>query len=632
MITKELLRMTVALSLIIILLFAGFPVYAAAEWELEWSEDAGADIHWYDFNKKYENYRIQRIHQGSDFYQIEMTTGGDHGGHAVGIVDGKGNVVIEPDAYDISSVSYYPDDFSMSVLRKGDVCYLISGGRITQTDVSAYEEIGPFFNGYATVTLKASAQRGVIDSNGHLLFSSDIYKRFQHAGDGVFSASTGAEQNLSAAGYLLDASGVPLSQYYYDYIDIAYEGMIRVSRNEKWGFVDLSGREVIPAIYDRVGFYQANVAPMQKGGKWGLIDQTGEEIITPVFDQIYPLVGTTYCVLLSDKVGVIDNAGNTILPVEYDGVSQAGDGRSMAALKGDTAYLFDMDGVVILSGEYLNIFINPDGTVAVAKRMNDMTVNAFLDKEGNNLTGYKDFSLSYLNQNLSLGRRYDSPPGMIGATPHDYGQQFALIDAEGNNLTGFNYENTGDFTSDYLVVNRSYYGSAGLLNRYGAEVLPTVFDDILLTADGYAFLQTRGSEDGFGTRVGIVEIPDYFSDAKRIPPITVYVDGLELYFDSEPLITNSRTMVPMRKIFEVLGADVSWDEDEKKVTAVRDGVTVELTIEKGFAFIDGERTTLDAPALLQNDRTLVPLRFISESLDCYVDWDNSLRRVIIVNR
>jgi len=262
--------------------------------------------------------------------------------------------------------------------------------------------------------------------------------------------------------------------------------------------------------------------------------------------------------------------------------------------------------------------------------LNGKAVNANLDEQGNNLTGYKEFSLYYLSEDMLLGVKHgEYPPGVT--PPHDYQRKVALFDADGNNLTGFIYSNSGAFSNNYLVVSEYYYQPAGLLNKYGAEVLPTIFDDIFLTNEGYALVRISDNGTGSNSRVGFFKIPDSFNEKKRTPPVTVYLDNVELYFDSEPTIVNSRTMVPMRKIFETLGADITWDGKERKVTAIKGGVTVELIIGKDTALINGETISLEAPAMIQSDRTLVPLRFIAEALDCDVDWDNNSRTVIIVS-
>jgi len=106
------------------------------------------------------------------------------------------------------------------------------------------------------------------------------------------------------------------------------------------------------------------------------------------------------------------------------------------------------------------------------------------------------------------------------------------------------------------------------------------------------------------------------------PPITVYVDGEKLNFDQPPIIKEDRTLVPMRKIFEALDASVFWDEPSQSVMAVRGTDVFLLYIGKAELYKNGEVVyTMSVPAQIVNDRTLVPLRAVSESLGCEVAWD-----------
>ena len=112
-------------------------------------------------------------------------------------------------------------------------------------------------------------------------------------------------------------------------------------------------------------------------------------------------------------------------------------------------------------------------------------------------------------------------------------------------------------------------------------------------------------------------------------PISVYVNGEKLEFDVAPVLLNDRTMVPMRKIFETLGATVSWNGDTETASGVRGGVRVSVSIDNTKAFIDGKATMLDQPAVLLNDRTLVPLRFIAEAYGAKVEWVDETQTVNI---
>ncbi|MCH5209876.1 MAG: copper amine oxidase N-terminal domain-containing protein [Oscillospiraceae bacterium] len=102
--------------------------------------------------------------------------------------------------------------------------------------------------------------------------------------------------------------------------------------------------------------------------------------------------------------------------------------------------------------------------------------------------------------------------------------------------------------------------------------------------------------------------------------IDVNINGKYLDFDVNPIMHNDRVMLPMRKIFESIGASVDWDENTKTITALKDGKTIKLTISRGEMFVNGESVALDAPAMMVGDRTLVPVRAVSEALDASVAW------------
>lgn len=112
--------------------------------------------------------------------------------------------------------------------------------------------------------------------------------------------------------------------------------------------------------------------------------------------------------------------------------------------------------------------------------------------------------------------------------------------------------------------------------------------------------------------------------------ISVTVDGTAVYFpDQTPIIQNDRTLVPIRFIAESLGYDVEWDSDEN--AAVIDDGRVKLWIGTDKAELDGELVTLDTSSVLVNDRTMVPLRAVAETLDCTVDWIAKTKTVQITS-
>lgn len=112
--------------------------------------------------------------------------------------------------------------------------------------------------------------------------------------------------------------------------------------------------------------------------------------------------------------------------------------------------------------------------------------------------------------------------------------------------------------------------------------------------------------------------------------IKVFTVGEQVYFkDTQPIIKNDRTLVPIRAISESLKADVQWDEATKTVTITKDGVVIKLVLNSDTATINGTEVKLDAPAESINDRIIVPVRFISEAFKSTVQWEPDSQIVVI---
>ena len=99
--------------------------------------------------------------------------------------------------------------------------------------------------------------------------------------------------------------------------------------------------------------------------------------------------------------------------------------------------------------------------------------------------------------------------------------------------------------------------------------------------------------------------------------------------DIAPIIRNDRTMLPARFVAENLGADVKWDNDERKVTITKGDTTIIITIDSQTALVNGAAIVLDSPAFIENDRTYTPLRFIAEKLGASVEWNETDKTVTI---
>ena len=143
----------------------------------------------------------------------------------------------------------------------------------------------------------------------------------------------------------------------------------------------------------------------------------------------------------------------------------------------------------------------------------------------------------------------------------------------------------------------------------------------------------------------IYDLSSYFRISKKYLdelPI-VRLNNTVLGFSTPPVMEEDRMLVPMRFLFEQMGAEVKWDENTQTATATvpvsadaqlrtfgaETAKSVTFAIDNTTATVNGATAEMDVPARLVNDKTMVPLRFLSENLGCTVDWDEATNTAII---
>lgn len=105
--------------------------------------------------------------------------------------------------------------------------------------------------------------------------------------------------------------------------------------------------------------------------------------------------------------------------------------------------------------------------------------------------------------------------------------------------------------------------------------------------------------------------------------IGLYLDGKALNTDVSPVIVQNRSFVPVRSIFEKMGAEVTWISSRKQVIIRSSSARVVLNIDSTTAYVDDDEIKLDVAPFIKEGRTMVPVRFISESLNYNVKWENN---------
>ena len=106
--------------------------------------------------------------------------------------------------------------------------------------------------------------------------------------------------------------------------------------------------------------------------------------------------------------------------------------------------------------------------------------------------------------------------------------------------------------------------------------------------------------------------------------VTVLLNGVQQNYEQPAIIKNGRTLVPMRPVFEALGASVDFNQITNEITAIKEDRTITLTIGSQHADVNGSYIELETEVQNINGKTMVPLRFVSESMGATVEWDGQV--------
>lgn len=205
-----------------------------------------------------------------------------------------------------------------------------------------YKSVEPFYEHLAVVEKETGY--GVIDKRGREILPPH-FATVTRSACGVFTVQT-------SEGFVLvrnDGKRVNDKVYPGMFSYTCSEDRIPVMENEKIGFLDKNGKEIIPPTYDAVYKFQHGVAPVRRGsrttGKWGVIDRSGKEVTAFDYGTIYPFVNGLGVAMKRDSAGnarwgVIDTLGKVVVPFRFGGISGTFSGEYVACQEHDAVDLY----------------------------------------------------------------------------------------------------------------------------------------------------------------------------------------------------------------------------------------------------------------------------------------------------
>lgn len=310
-----------------------------------------------------------------------------------------------------------------------------------------------------------------------------------------------------------------------------------------------------------------------------------------------------------------------------------------ASPEGGAVYLADVKKDLITSqGEsYANIFVKQWGYERL------LGVEYFSDTGASKSYSLKLYSMDKETKSVSERAKIEksiddeSVSERVSGIFDDKIISYSYSNVNGNEFSGSktDYESCEAAARDVLLhlgfASSDFITSESRLNLYASAA-----DNNYRIAQFIADVEPQTYIRAVGIRNGampVVMFDDYSMLGELSKPtedITVTVNGETVQFkDQNPVIKDDRTLVPVRGVFEALGANVDWLQEAQKVVINTADKNVTLTLNSDVYYVNGETRYLDVPASMINDRTMIPIRAISESLGCNVEWDGNNRVVVI---
>lgn len=363
---------------------------------------------------------------------------------------------------------------------------------------------------------------------------------------------------------------------------------------------------------------------IERNGKYALISRDGKYLTDFIYDGVKKRFNPDYApypkayaiVIQNGEEKYIDWNLNEINLENYNGERFITQFYSVAKSDGQTG-----DFYVGESGDFSSVYDNKTGKFLFPFikeiKISALDSNLILCKKGDKM-GAIDYSgnekIPFIYENLSLsgwdnGFYIFTKDGKFGLLDGDRNipvSDFAGVPTE----NGIMIKNYTDYSSGY----KKY--CAEIVNFRGRNLTGEVYLEVKYENGNYFYTNIRGDYEDINT-------PVYFDKNFAI----INLNGKYLPFDG--VIKDDRTLVPMREICEGLGGKVTWNEKTRTAKADFGKKQIEMTIDNNIIKVNGENQTIDVPAQLINEKTMLPVRALCENLEAFVEWDELIKCVYI---
>ena len=310
----------------------------------------------------------------------------------------------------------------------------------------------------------------------------------------------------------------------YDSVSDFHEGFGQVERNNKCGFVNKYGEVIVPCEYHICRAFNEGLSTVLKNNKWGAIDETGKEVIQCQYDELLSFHEGLAKVEEKGKWGVINKKGEIVIPIIYDYISYFHE--ELASVKLDDEWgVINKKGEVVIPIGLGPIDLFHEGLARVYDKTEDSA--GFIDTDGN----------------LVIPYIYDRTSGFKeGLARVEKNGKWGFINKSGEVVIPFEYDNAYDFQDGLAIVAKN--GKLGLVNKLGEVIAPCKYN-ALCNFNGDLAQVKLNDKWGFINKSGEVVIPfeyDYISNFQE-GFSQVLKDGKIYYIDKNNQKLNLKIII-----------------------------------------------------------------------------------------
>ncbi|WP_248930078.1 WG repeat-containing protein [Paenibacillus hamazuiensis] len=413
-----------------------------------------------------------------------------------------------------------------------------------------------------------------------------------------------------------------------------------VKMDSKYGYIDATGKIAIEPQFDGANDFSEGLAAVAVEDSWGYIDTSGKMAIQPQYTTASEFSEGRAKVSQVDRngntiVGFINKDGSTAVKLQYDFALKYQEDFA-PVFTGKTFGFVDRNGYISILGKYEDGGVFSQGLARVKSKdkfgyinkKNELVIPYQFD---NALDFSEDLAAVSVNgkwgfinkkEEQAIPLQYDAAGSFSeGLAAVKINGKYGYINKSAQTAISPQFDFAGDFQRGFARV--SVGEKWGFIDNKGKIVVEPAYEFAYdVTGDVFP-VRLNGKKayvDRSGHKIKVVDANGKEYNKVLVAGKVIEVNGTVLDLDVPPVLVNGSTLVPLRAILESLGLDLSWDDATKTITASKEETRLTLQVDNRQASVNGASVNLEVPPQIIDGATMVPVRFISESIGARVQY------------